>query len=140
MARPPAPCGSYSAYKRHRRNKEPVDAACAAARDERTAATKAERAQNSGRPATIRLVPPPLSPPADEPESQIEQLRGALDEVKLAIDAVKVSAPEKLAPLIRMKVDLIRTIAALDSEGSATRAPTLAEQLATARAARTAGA
>lgn len=51
-----APCGTVAAYKRHQRNDEPVDAACAAAwaeyqrelyarrRDERRAAANARNA------------------------------------------------------------------------------------------------
>lgn len=42
MARPPAPCGTLSAYKRHKRKKEPVDAACERAMHE-------DSAERSGR-------------------------------------------------------------------------------------------
>lgn len=44
MPRPESPCGTYSAYRRHLRRREPVCGPCLTARDEETAARRSERA------------------------------------------------------------------------------------------------
>lgn len=54
MGRPPAPCGTISAAKRHRRKKEEIDAACLQAeRDEKNARKEAIRAASSAVVAKI---------------------------------------------------------------------------------------
>lgn len=55
MPRPPAPCGTYPAYRRHLRKHESVDAACRRAQREHDAA----RSEDSDRePAPVAPIPP----------------------------------------------------------------------------------
>jgi len=134
MPRPPAPCGTYSAYKRHKRLGERVDAACEKAQHERVAEVKANRKSALTAERTLRIVPPP-APRATT--SRLDMLREALDVVNTAIQVVATEDPTKLAPLIREKRELAREIDAIESDG-ANPVATLADQLAAATAARAA--
>lgn len=147
MPRPPAPCGTDAAYRRHLRNKEPVDDAC------RAAHAAAGRA-SSGRPAltVVRLAPadtpgaepaassPSTAPgePADEDTSKDERDDGEMlvDVLRRALLKVSSSDPGKIAPIAR---EFRAAIALSGGPTRATKEPTLAEQLAAARAARAAG-
>ena len=77
MARPKAPCGTPSAYRRHRRVGEEPCEPCRAAYVE---SRRQERAKDA--PPPVRLVPPP--PPAVEP-SRIEDLKRQREALKAAI-------------------------------------------------------
>lgn len=52
MPKPEAPCGTYTAFLRHRRRGEPIDDACDRAREERNAERRAARA-----PARVTFTP-----------------------------------------------------------------------------------
>lgn len=139
MPRPKAPCGTYSAYKRHLRDGSPVDAACAAARDERTQSVAAERsAKKFAASPVLTLVP--ADPVADEKRMQrAEVLREGLDVVRAAIAVVKLSEPARLAPLLKEQREIARELGEIDAAEGA-KSESLGEQLARARAARQAGA
>lgn len=129
MPRPPAPCGSYSAYKRHLRKGEPVDAACRRASDERVAEQK--DAREAGRPARTKTAP--ATPPDDfenwedfdaerreAPEvppatrTRVERLQWGLSLVEAAMAHVSGEEPAKLAPLSKRHSELLAEIEALE--------------------------
>ena len=136
MARPKAPCGTYSAYKRHRRAGETVDAACEAARDERTKADAAARKANRAQaPAT--LTPADESEPdwddsellsrirgersrhddSDaEPMTRAEELRWNLELVKASMEFVARAEPAKLAPLSKRHSELLDELRRMDGD------------------------
>lgn len=71
MARPPAPCGTYPAYRRHLRKRENVDAAC----------RRAQRDHDSERSLTLDEVTPRVVTIPARPKSlqdQAEDLRAAV--------------------------------------------------------------
>lgn len=129
MPRPPAPCGSYSAYKRHLRKGEPVDDACRRASDERVAEQK--EAREAGRPArskTAAAPPPddfedwedfdaerraaPEVPPANR--TRLERLQWGLSLVEAAMAHVSDEEPAKLAPLSKRHSELLAEIDSLE--------------------------
>lgn len=136
MARPKAPCGTYSAYKRHLRDDEVVDAACEAARDARTsadaAARKANRAQN-GPSVAFEPAPEPEWDDAElisrvrsdrsrrddgdvEPKTRAERLRWNLDLIEAAMDIVAGDEPAKLAPLSKRHSELLDELRRIDGD------------------------
>lgn len=76
MPRPPAPCGTISAAKRHRRKKEPLDAACLQAERDEKNTRVARKRQEAGESARAAM-PPALDPdgPLDRDEVLHESLR-----------------------------------------------------------------
>jgi len=147
VPRPKAPCGTYSAYKRHLREKTPVDDACAAARDARTedAAQKRRAAKSEPRILSIVTAAPksPPAPPADpdpDPEelTQVQILREGLAAVRAAITVVRSNDPARLAPLLKEQREIARELAQLGTAEGA-KSESLASQLAAARAARQTG-
>lgn len=110
MARPLAPCGTFSAYKRHKRRGESVDDACAqAARDQansRNAETRAEAAE------VVQLAivdAPPPEPAIDE-----------LEEARLNLTIVKATmmagVPTGMAALSKQYADLVVLIKRLEDQ------------------------
>lgn len=76
MPRPPAPCGTISAAKRHRRKHEEIDAACLQAeRDEKN--RRQELKRQSLADAAQAALPPAVDPaePIDSDEILRESLR-----------------------------------------------------------------
>lgn len=133
MPRPPAPCGSYSAYKRHLRKGEPVDAACRRASDERVAEQK--DAREAGRPARTKTAPvnppdefedwedfdaerreAPEIPPAHR--TRVERLQWGLSLIEAAMAHVSSEEPAKLAPLSKRHSELLGEIEALEGSGT----------------------
>jgi hypothetical protein len=104
MPRPLAAHGTYSAYKRHLREKSPACEPCIAARDARTAATRADR--KSGR---APAPPTPIRAPA--PADLRLTHRGALEHnlalVTAAMEHVARDEPAKLAPLSKRHSELL---------------------------------
>jgi hypothetical protein len=134
VPRPKAPCGTYSAYKRHLRDGSPVDAVCAGARDERTREVAAERSAKKFAAPVLTLVP--ADPAADEKRMQrVEVLREGFDVVRAAIAVVKLSEPARLAPLLKEQREIARELGEIDAAEGA-KSESLGEQLARARAAR----
>lgn len=140
MARPLAPCGTYSAYKRHRRLGEEVDPACERARDERTAADAAARKKTR---AQARAAAAPAPPPTDDEESdwdasdlisrirgerslrdyrdpvqktRAERLQWNLDLVEAAMAITVASDAAKLAPLSKRHSELLDELHRIDGD------------------------
>jgi hypothetical protein len=125
MPRPKAKCGTYSAYKRHKREGEPVDEACRRASDERVAE------QRDGRKAGTPKKP--VTPPADEfgdwedfdserrdqveippsGRSRQERLEWQLSLLEEALAVVATSEPAKMAPLAKRHSELLAELATL---------------------------
>lgn len=79
MARPKAACGTYPAYKRHLREKTPVDAAC----------RRAQQAHDAGRSGVDRPTAPQV---AVAPTSAVESRRDAVQGRFLALGLQLVTA------------------------------------------------
>lgn len=137
MGRPKAPCGTDAAYRRHLREGVEIDEAC------RRAHTEAGR-KSSGRtkpraPKTPAFKPTPDAPPADGPPAddatQVDDMKLIVDTLRTAFTTIAASDPTRLAPISR------EFRAAVDAARGPAETPkelTLADQLAQARAARTA--
>lgn len=141
MPRPKAPCGTYSAYKRHLRDGSPVDSACEWARDERTReVAAARRAAKTGKPV-LSIVEAASAGAGDDEKrmTRAEVLREGLDVVREAIRVVKDTEPTRLAPLLKEQREIARELGEIEAAEGA-KGDTLAEQLRRARAARQAGA
>ncbi len=108
MPRPKAPCGTYSAYKRHLRDDEPVDAACRQASIERSREQTAARAEGEPTPMPVRE-----SPPQSEAKSRQASLEWNLRLIETAM--VEVDAA-KLAPLSKRHSELLAEIESLSGE------------------------
>lgn len=105
MPRAKAPCGSYSAYKRHLRDGEPVDELC------RQASVERSREQ-----VRARAADEPVRPPRDVPEvpvgrSRLESLRWNLGLIESAMADVDSA---RLAPLSKRHSELLADIAAVE--------------------------
>jgi hypothetical protein len=137
MARPPAPCGTYSAYKRHRRKHETVDPACEKARDERTAADAAAR-----KASRAEKVAAATAPPVDDdsdwdgtdlfarirgersrrdhsdavPKTRAERLQWNLDLIEAAMEITGTLEPSKLAPLSKRHSELLDELHRIDGD------------------------
>lgn len=109
MAKPLAPCGTFTAYKRHKRRGEPVDAACEAAmreqKNERTAA--ARKAANE----VVRLAVSEVGPPA-EAIDELEKLRWNLAVLEAAM---RSGAASGMAALSKQHAELVATIHRLET-------------------------
>lgn len=130
MARPKAPCGSYSAYKRHLKNDEPVDDACRQASDERVAEQRESR--KAGRPKKQTAPPPddfgdwddfdkerrerPETPSAGR--SRSDRLHWQLGLLEDALAYVSSDDPAKLAPLSKRHSELLAEIESLTGGGA----------------------
>lgn len=102
MPRPKAPCGTYTAYKRHLRDGEEVDAACRKAQQERDAARSTSagaRVSRQAREASEKAPEPPLEPPAPMPTteeghvSRLEVLKELLEQQRELLPALRRSDP-----------------------------------------------
>jgi hypothetical protein len=138
MPRPKAPCGTYSAYKRHLRDGSPVDPACEAARNARTEQVAAQRkAAKAGKPVLTLVATADSS--EGTPYRRVDVLREGLEVVRDAIRAVAQTEPARLAPLLKEQREIARELGELEAAEGA-KNDSLAEQLRRARAARQAGA
>ena len=148
MGRPPAKCGTFSAYKRHLRNGEAIDEACQeAARVQSQAQTEKKRQQRPPRPPAKKPEEKPPRrrtlieeilvslPDVEPPCGREDVLRRGLAKVSKAIDVVFEIDPTKLAPLLREQREMARELESL-SEGP--REVSLADELERARAKRSA--
>jgi hypothetical protein len=109
MPRPLAPHGTYSAYKRHLREKSTVCAPCIQARDERTADQREER-----RPESMVLPPVLPAPSAAAVSDHRVKLERNLELVTAAMEHVAEAEPAKLAPLSKRHSELLSELATLD--------------------------
>lgn len=129
MPRPKAPCGTYSAYKRHLRDGSDVDDACRQASKERSRAQTQQRKDNA--PAAPFSAPKPdaegwedfdrerreAPPEAGDGIAAFDRgrdLRWNLELVKVAMQEVAEKDAAKLAPLSKRHSELLLEIEALE--------------------------
>lgn len=111
MAREPAACGTFTAYKRHKRNGEPVDEACAqAARDQANDRNTAAKLALSD---AIRSNLLSLVPDASEPEP-IDELAEARLNLSIVKAAMQAGVPTGMAALSKQYADLVSLVARLE--------------------------
>lgn len=142
-----APCGTYSAYKRHLRNKEKVDAKCRAAqrKHDGTRSTSATaRAARAAKPKTPAMPPATIELPAPAPStaptevvSRLDVLKELLEQQRLLLPTLRREEPARAYLLMREQRETLREIDEIQNAG-ASKGATLADQLAEARAARAA--
>lgn len=140
MPRAKAPCGTYTAYKRHLRLKEPVDDACRAAQREHDSArstSSSARAARQGAPVPPVEPPPPTPTTEDGHVSRLEVLKDLLEEQRTLLPQLRRTDPARAYLLMREQRETVREIAEIQGNGQA-KGVTLADQLAEARAARAA--
>jgi len=128
MARPKAPCGTESAYRRHLRNGDPIDVAC---RDAHAAGRRNSRRSL----ATSAPSAATLNHDASIPGPEQDDMTLIVNTLRSAFTTIAKEDPTKLAPIAR------EFRSAVEATRTATDAPkelSLAEQLAEARAARAA--
>lgn len=112
MARPLAECGTFSAYKRHKRNGDPVDDACAeAAREQKNSRVAAKRDEATEVVRLAIVEAPPLEPGIDE----LEEARFNLSIVKATMQA---GAPTGMAALSKQYADLVALVKRLESQSN----------------------
>lgn len=126
-----AECGTFTAYKRHKRNGEAVDELCAAAaREQKNARVEAKREAAS---EVVRLAVQEADPsPASLDE--LAKLRWNLSILEATMTA---GVPNGMAALSKQHVDLVAAIARL--ENASKPEVSALDQLAQRRAARIAG-
>lgn len=105
MARAKAACGTYSAYKRHLRDGEPVDDACRQASVERS---REQSRLRKGEELDAERVTAPPAPPRQPNTSRQESLEWNLALVEAAMQDVEAS---KLAPLSKRHSELLAELA-----------------------------
>lgn len=130
MARQKAPCGTDAAYRRHLRNKEPVDPACQKAHAE---AGRGKRPTTSQDQSARSVANTPN--PSELASESIDDEQLIIDTLRKAMLSVATTDPEKVAPIAR------EFRAALQASKPPSEQPkelSLADQLAAARAARAA--
>jgi hypothetical protein len=105
MPRAKAPCGTYSAYKRHKSAGEPVDDACQQASVQRHREDTAARQSGEPRAASSRPVIP-----ASRTKTRQESLEWNLALVEAAMTEADST---KLAPLSKRHSELLAELASL---------------------------
>lgn len=146
MPRPKAPCGTYTAYKRHLRDGEPVDDACRAAQKEhdgkRSTSAGARVRRQSEKPAPSAPHDEPLgsAPLTDEGHvSRVEVLKEMLQESRELVKTLRRNDPQRAYLQMREQREILRELSELQGNGQV-KGVTLADQLAEARARRLAAA
>lgn len=109
MPRPPAPCGTESAYKRHKRKGEPVDDACMKAM--RAAAQKRSgRADDEADPRPVVVLPGGSVEFPAEPKGDVDaraELLANMALVKRAMEAIAEVDPMKIVQLSKRHSELV---------------------------------
>lgn len=146
MPRPKAPCGTYTAYKRHLRLKETVDDACRAAQREhdgaRSTSAPARAARQTAKQSTSEpaFEAPPAVPLTDEGHiSRLEVLKETLETSRALVKQLQATDPARAYLQMREQREILREIAELQGNGQV-KGVTLADQLAEARERRRAAA
>lgn len=139
MARDLRPCGTYAAYKRHKRHGEPVDEACeAAARakwDEDRANRRAREAQHR-----VEAMESERDRAIASPVVDLNELADALENWAL-VKATMLEAPAgAVAGLSRRREELAQKIIALRGDAGKQKGGGLVDQLAAKRQERRAAA
>lgn len=108
MASRVAPCGTFTAYKRHKRNGEPVDDDC-------REAARVESNEGSAREAEKRVESAKLTlaeKPVEESVDELVKLRWNLRILEAAMEA---GMPSGLAAASRQHMDLVAKIKKLEA-------------------------
>jgi hypothetical protein len=108
MPRPLAPCGTFSAYKRHCRLQEPVDAACAEAARVRSQERRDKATAESV--AVLRLAV------AAEPavEDELDEIGELRENLRLVKAAMSTCPPGSAVALSIRRQELVRAIVGLE--------------------------
>lgn len=121
------PCGTYAAYRRHLRNDEPVDDACAAAAREQKQARS-----DAGRDASAAVVALAV---LDEPTPEIvDELGDALENLRIVVAAMREAPANSIAGLSKRREELAGRVARL--QGANKPKESTLDQLAKRRAQR----
>jgi hypothetical protein len=127
-----APCGTFTAYKRHKRNGESVDDACAeAARVQKNVRVEAKRGETA---EVVRLAIAD-APPAPDAIDELEEARLNLSIVRATMVA---GVPTGMAALSKQYADLVALVKRLETQTSSE--VSALDQLANRRAERLAAA
>lgn len=110
MARPLAECGTFSAYKRHKRNGDPVDDACAEAAREQKNSRVATKREDAAEVVRLAIVDAP--PPSDSTD-QLEKARWNLRILEASMEAGVSSG---MASLSKQHADLVALIVRLEAQ------------------------
>ena len=110
MARPLAECGTFTAYKRHKRNGEPVDEACAqAARDQKNVRAVAKRAETA---EVVHLAIIEAEPVVE----QIDELFEARYNLSMVKATMEAGVPTGMAALSKQYADLVALVKRLENQ------------------------
>ena len=111
MARQPAPCGTFTAYKRHARKGEPVDDACAqAARDQKNERSQKQRAEGAAAVRNrLEFVPKPAAP------TGIDELAEAYATLAWVTALMDEGITQGAAALAKQRMELVALIKRLES-------------------------
>lgn len=110
MARPLAECGTFTAYKRHKRNSDPVDAACAqAARDQKNVRVGAKRTET----AKVVHLAIAAAPPEIDGIDELAEARMNLSIVRATMQA---GVPTGMAALSKQYADLVAHVKRLEDK------------------------
>lgn len=130
MARSLAPCGSFSAYKRHKRNGEEVDSGCAQAARDQANARNASKREESANEVRARLVK--VREEAHLPE--IDELAEAYDTLNWIKAQMDSGVAQGAAALAKQRMELVALIKRL--EGAAGPKESALDEIARKRAER----
>lgn len=109
MARSLAECGTFTAYKRHKRNGESVDGACAqAARDQKNVRVRVRRAETA---EVVRLAIVDAPP---EPEG-VDELAEARLNLSIVRATMLAGVPTGMAALSKQYADLVALVRRLEN-------------------------
>lgn len=118
MPRPLAPCGTFSAYRRHLRRDELVDDACREAANAEARGRRAAKREKqtvrvpaivSAAPAPDRAVPAPAA--TDGPLDEIDELRGMYAVLKAHMQE---APPQSIAAIVRQADAVLVRITEID--------------------------
>lgn len=110
MARSPAPCGTFTAYKRHKRLGEPVDGACAQAARDQVNDRNASKRDEASQVIRLAIVE---SEPVPENVNVLEKLRWNLQILEATMVA---GVPGGMAALSKQHTELVSIIDRLEKE------------------------
>lgn len=136
MGRPLAECGTFTAYKRHKRNGEPVDDACAqAARDQANERNAGKRASGAEKVrAALAALPEPDPEPESEPVTGVDELAEAYETLNWIKALMAAGTQQGAAALAKQRLEVVALIKRL--EGAAKPKESMLDELARKRAER----
>lgn len=107
MGRPLAPCGTFTAYKRHKRNGEAVDDACAQAARDQANSRNAEKSDASADVVKLAIVDAPVV-------ESIDELSEARENLRIVKATMLAGVPTGMAALSKQYADLVALIRRLE--------------------------